>query len=292
MIRRTSILLALLLVMCSGINAATPEIIPDSVTSESSAKMRFSVEVDKKLTKGLHLSVEQEFRLKNMTDYGSGVNHFDRSYTGLELSYKTCDYLKVGLGYAFLAYYKDGKSDTNNSRYWSLRHRVFLNVTGNYKYNQWKFSLRVRPEVTIRTDSLNKLEKNKAEWLLRTRFMASYEFPNKPIELFGYVELFNTLNAINPNKTIDKVYALSGQVNPGTVQCKWDGQYIDDVRASVGLNYRLDKRNELKFYYRFDYSVGRDIHLNANYANNFKEFTLTKEKGYYHTLGVGYSYSF
>lgn len=272
--------------------AASPDIVTDSVTTENSAKMRFSVEIDKKLTKGLHLSIEEELRLRNMTQYSKGTNHFDRSYTGLELSYKTCDYVKVGLGYAFLAYYKDGKKASNYKDYWDLRNRVYLNITGSYKtVTGWKFSLRLRPEVTIRTDSINKLEKTKSDWVFRTRFMTSYEFRSKPIELFAYVELFNTLNALNPNESLAAAYKASGQ-SSGDVICDWDGQYVNNLRTSVGLNYRIDKRSSLKFYYRFDYSLDRDIHLNANYANNFKEFTLTKEKGYTHTLGIGYSYSF
>ncbi|MBO5759497.1 MAG: hypothetical protein J6R31_05615, partial [Rikenellaceae bacterium] len=79
--------------------------------------------------------------------------------------------------------------------------------------------------------------------------------------------------------------------NPG-YSVDWSGQYMNNIRAVTGFSYRFDKRNSIKVYYRFDYDISRAIHLNRNYAKNFKEFSVTREKEFSHMLGVSYAYSF
>ncbi len=293
MVKRLSILLLALCLCVGRAGAQIPEYAStDGETVSRGALLNLGVELEKKLAKGFHLGIEGEARFKEMTNYAKGVNHMERLEAGLKLTYKICDYVRVGGGYAYRAYLKDGKESTNWENYWTDRHVVHIEATASYKVSQWKFSLRLRPELTVRNDSINPLEKVRNFCELRTRLQVQYEFRATPLELFAYVEMFNTLNAINPNKTLDAVYAMHGLRNPGTYNCAWNGQFINDIRASVGCSYRFDKRNSIKIYYRFFHDVGRDIHLNKNYANNFKEFIVTREKEYNHMLGIGYSYSF
>ncbi len=293
MAKRVSILVLAFCLCVATSWAQNPEYVDTELeTVRRGALLNIGAEVEKKLAKGLNLGVEGEARFKEMTNFAKGVNHMERLELGLKMTYKVCDYVRVGGGYAYRAYLKDGKESTNWENYWSDRHVVHLEATASYKVSQWKFSLRLRPELTVRTDSINTLEKVRNFFELRTRLQAEYEFRSVPVEIFAYVEMFNTLNAINPNNTLNKVYAMHGAKNPGTYYCSWSGQYINDIRASVGVSYRFDKRNSLKVYYRFFHDIGRDIHLNKNYANNFKEFTVTRELEYNHMLGIGYSYSF
>ena len=57
---------------------------------------RVSISVDKKITKGLHVSLEEEVRFDN--NFGS----LDRLQTTLALSYKVHPNIKLGLGYALI----------------------------------------------------------------------------------------------------------------------------------------------------------------------------------------------
>ena len=57
---------------------------------------RVSVSVDKRITRGLHVSLEEEVRFDN--NFGS----LDRLQTTLALSYKVHPNIKLGLGYALI----------------------------------------------------------------------------------------------------------------------------------------------------------------------------------------------
>ncbi|MBP3425260.1 MAG: DUF2490 domain-containing protein [Rikenellaceae bacterium] len=292
MAKRWGVLLAALCLSVASAVAQVPEYFKsDSVTLSRGALMSFGGEVEKKLARGLHLSAEAEVRLKEMNNFRSGVNHLRLIEVGGKLSYKICDYVKVGGGYFYRAYLKDGKESTAWKNYWEHRHVVIVEAVGSYKVSNWKFSLRVRPELTVRTDSINTLEKVRNFCELRTRLQVEYDFNSKPFEIYAYTEMFNTLNAIDPNETLNEVYRLNYVKNPG-YSVDWSGQYINNVRAVAGFSYRFDKRNSIKVYYRFDYDIGRDIHLNKNYAKNFKEFSVTREREFSHMLGVSYAYSF
>ncbi|MBQ8863554.1 MAG: DUF2490 domain-containing protein [Rikenellaceae bacterium] len=292
MAKRWWIVVATMLVCAATSRAASPEYFKaDSVSVARGALLTFNGEVEKKLARGLNLSAEAEVRMKEMTNFRPGVNHLKLIEVGTKLSYKICDYVKVGGGYFYRAYLKDGKESTGWENYWEHRHIVVVEAVASYKVSNWKFSLRVRPELTIRTDSICELEKVRNFCELRTRLQVEYDFASKPFEIFAYTEMFNTLNAIDPNETLNEVYRLNWEKNPG-YSVPWSGQYVNNVRAAVGFSYRFDKRNSIKVYYRFDYDIGRDIHLNKNYANNFKEFTVTRENEFSHMLGIGYAYSF
>ena len=92
---------------------------------------RLSVSVDKKLARGLHVSLEEEIRMDN--NFGS----FDRFHTTLGLSYKVNDYLKLGVGYAMINPYS-----SSNSAFKSSRHRLMLDATGSLRFGDWRLSLR------------------------------------------------------------------------------------------------------------------------------------------------------
>lgn len=295
MVKRLAILaFAILSCTASAWAALPPNPMVDTKLESATrgALLNLGAEFEKKIARGVNLGFEGEIRLKEMTNYAKGVNHLERLEVGPKLTYKVCDYVRLGAGYSYRAYYKDGKESTNWENYWTDRHVGFFEVVGSYKISQWKLSLRLRPELTHRTDSICELEKVRNFCELRTKFQVEYEFREKPIELYAYVEVFNTLNAINPNKTLAAVYAMHDAEVPMEYMTNWSGQYMNDIRSSVGMSYRFDKRNKLKIYYRFYHDIGRSIHLNKNYANNFKEFTITREKEFNHMLGIGYSYSF
>ena len=74
---------------------------------------RVSVSLDKRITRGLHISIEEEVRIDN--NFGS----FDRLQTTLALSYKVHPNIKLGLGYALINGY-----GTNSESFKNPRHRL------------------------------------------------------------------------------------------------------------------------------------------------------------------------
>ena len=86
----------------------------------------------------------------------------------------------------------------------------------------------------------------KSDHKLRTRLQVSYDIKGCPLEPFAEVEIYNEL---------DNDFAL------------------DKVRYTVGTDYKINKKNKLKVYYRYQDCVDID-----------------KVSG--HVLGLGYAFEF
>lgn len=264
--RKLSIMLAAALLGLAGTLCGAQE---RRDTSMSDFRPRFVVEVEKSLVKNkLSISLEEEARLM------SNCTRFDKLYSTLTLSYAPCKWFKLAPEYSLIANY-GSKND------WSLRHRVALNLTGKLPVGQWEFSLRERPQVSIRTDSLNVHEKLKAAFVLRSRAQVQYSFFNVPLKLYAFVEMTNTLN------TPETFTGLTGK-DSGEITFKLKN-HISKMRYSVGAQYRFDKNNYLELYYRLDDGVDYDIHITRNkgYLRD-----ITKESYVNHILGVAYKYRF
>lgn len=234
--------------------------------STQDLRMRISADVEKKLGRNWTLALNEELRLKD------NLREVDRLNTQFSVAYRVNPYFKVAAGYVLMALHKqnsvegaDGVVRTEGE--WQVRHRFQLDLTGTYRTGRWNFSLRERLQATIRTDSVDAREKLENEWCLRHRLRAQYAFPHKPWKPYAYVELRHTLN----------VQEIVGD------------NFINRMRASVGAEYLINSRHSFDFYYLFDYSKGYDIGFTRN-KGLLKEYTT--EKGYYHTLGVQYNFSF
>ena len=86
----------------------------------------------------------------------------------------------------------------------------------------------------------------KSDHKLRSRLQVSYNIKGFPFEPFAEVEVYNEL---------DKAFAL------------------DKVRYTVGTEYKINKKNKLKVYYRYQ-----------DYAD------IDEVNG--HALGLGYAFEF
>ena len=188
---------------------------------------------------------------------------FNRSYTTLSLAYAhpQFSYVKVDAGYTLRLYGRKGWSDANEF----LRHRVFFGLTGTYKTDLAKIYLRERIVCDMRTDSVNLLEKNKNNWLLRSRVGTEFSVPGKPVKPYLWVELENTLNAPE-------------------YQQKNGHQFISHVRTQAGVKWRLTKLSSLDFYYRFQYGYDRNINITKNKGY----IQLTEETSFLHAIGITY----
>lgn len=253
------------------------------------AQLRMEASYGKKWKNGLGLKIEEDLRFDMVshltTETASATTtaltgpRFNKSYTTLSLSYKhpRFPYLKGEVGYTL----KLTNKDTLDVKEF-MRHRVFFGITGTYRYENWSFSLRERVQTEIRMDELDQhtatgyYEDNRANWYLRSRIKVTYHAVSKPVKPYLWVELVNTLNA-NP---LQQYYASNNTANAGQ-------QYIRRVRTGVGVVWRLDRRNSLDFYYRFNYGYERDI----NVKPKKQTIHLTEEREFVHAIGVAYHFA-
>lgn len=254
-----------------------------------------SIEGTTKLNKQLELSIEGEYRTQDnstMTERASGA---------VNLSYKNKNFLpflKADVGYTFMymqypaetaiKYQEDDngvltdvpKHKNVDAAYWTARHRATASLTGSVKWGRFKFSLRERyqytyrmpaecererwyydpyhlktgnPEYYLDTDPNSKeysymtdTKKAKSDHKLRSRLQVSYDIKKCPFEPFAEVEVYNEL---------DNAFAFN------------------KVRYTVGTEYKINKKNKLKLYYRYQ-----------DYAE------IDEVSG--HVLGIGYAFDF
>ena len=198
--------------------------------------------------------------------------YFHVSYTTLALNWHPIPYLKIGAGYTMRLFGDKGWSDPNEF----IRHRPFVSLVGQYKVGQWKFSLREKLDINCRADSVNTNEKPAVALMLRHKLQAEYSFFAKPVKLYANCELKHTLN--QPTEYINTAYANTYG------ETRHFGQYLCNVRAYLGVRWRIDKLNSLDFAYRFNYGYERDVNITRAKAN----VELTHEYEFTHALVITY----
>lgn len=220
------------------------------------------VSASKKIVKGLEASVEAEVRTQD------AVSLMERWSIGAGIDYKILKWLKADAGYILIDRYKPSHSylsDKGNLKevesIWSPRHRAYVSVNASWKPNKhWDFSLRERYQFTYETEQHAKcmnLTKNKrdddkvyggeAEHLLRSRIQAKYIIKKKcPWVPFANIEALNDLEK---------------------------GFELDQMRYTLGTDYKINKKNSLGLAYRFKDKTTKD-----------------EDKG--HLITFSYSYDF
>ena len=254
-------------------------------------RARVSAEVDKRIIRGLHIGLSEEFRLKD------NLSSVDRFYTTLGVSYKFCPYFKTSVSYTLMNLHKfDSDADSWG---WELRHRMALDLIGSYRIGNVKFNLRERFQLTHRTGEMNIYQNPRNELVLRSRLKVSYEFPNRPLEPYMSVEVRNTLNAVH--------YCAPEYTSVPGDNISYNDVYISRVRLQPGVEWKLNSRNSLDFYILADYVYEKDI--DANKSGNLKKYkdpygnVVTDATGdpvyciFYQpawnfSLGVAYKYAF
>ena len=243
---------------------------------------RVSLSVDKRITKGLHVSLEEEVRFDN--NFGS----LDRLQTTLALSYKVHPNIKLGLGYALINGY-----GANSKSFKNPRHRFMADVTGTVHYGYWNFSLKERFQVTRRTGDFNMYQNPKNALMLKSRLKAQYKGFVK-VQPYAYFEVRNYLNAPVIEAAYDgSVYVTlddySQEGDPGWFLTGFNGGYVNRLRGSLGVDVKLDKHNTLNFYFLGDYLMDKVVDANAE-GTKLKSYT--KETGVRGWVGAGYEFAF
>lgn len=265
---------------CAMVLSARNSLKYDSTAVGKSFEMRMGAAFTKHFKHNISLGIEEEVRLQlyETTDYyltdDSKIvysltptpDYFRRSYTTVTLDYKPIPYFGISAGYTLKLLGDKGWSDPNEY----IRHRGTIALTGQYKYHNWKFSLRERLDINGRTDSVNTLEKRKVDLRLRHRLQVAYTFNQAPLKVFLNVELINTLN-----RPLDYLNEVTGDNYK---------QYLSDVRTQLGLRWRIDKKNALLFSYKFYYGNELDIDITKK-AQNLK---LWHDISYTHIFCINY----
>ena len=238
-------------------------------TTETVIQARVGANFTKKWYCGVRLSLSEELRFNlDQIVIASNAKSLDansnKSYTTLTVAYAHPEfpYLKIDGGYTLRMLFNKGWSDPNEY----LRHRAFFGLTGSYRIRYFKLSMRERFVCDMRTDSVNLLEKNRYNWLLRSRIGGEYTVPGKPVKPYLWAELENTLNLPE-------------------YQQKDGRQLISHVRAQAGVKWRITKLSSLDFFYRYQYGYNRDINITKGKGY----IQLTEQKTHLHALGVAYN---
>lgn len=240
----------------------------DGTDNETDFGGRMSVELEKKVAKGLHVTFDGEARFdQNLSDFG-------RYQAGLGMTYKINSWLRAGAGYIFI-------ENKNSSGEWKPRHRLYADLRGRLVTGDWTFSLKERLQLTHR-NGVNTYQTNPNALTLKSTLKAGYDgFGN--IEPYAYVELRQVLNdpacSATWNGTSYSDYLFLGYTD----------SYLNRVRGCLGAEYRFDKKSSIELYILGDRYYDKSVDTNKE---GTKLKSLTYDRGVNVSVGLGYKFSF
>lgn len=239
---------------------------------------------EKSLPHNLSVGVNGELRTEDNS------TRVDRLSIGVDLGYKVCKYLKVGVGYNFMGsfspekrkeHYKDDIEDDAHwngykltESYWTPKHRLSLEASSSVKLWKWlRVSARERYQYT-KSASVDGIQTSK----YRFTFLNG-----EPILKDGYPEIEST----------DKP-SESAQYIRSRVKLEVDKKRLDwSPFVSVEFHNSIDHSFHL---HKLRTSVGTGYKINRNHSVDMA-YTLTNEfdetpNERMHALSVGYKYKF
>ncbi|MBQ5409368.1 MAG: DUF2490 domain-containing protein [Muribaculaceae bacterium] len=236
-----------------------PEGTPFDGKSGNDFGVWMTVGAEKKINKKWSLGLEFEYRLRDNIVDGKGWGAPSRWNIAIGAEYKPLNWLKVDAGYKFMRDYSlaewNDKKQEETTAFWGTKHRVYASVTGSYKVQNVKFSLRERWQYTYRPEVADvtydwehdrfEPKKGKGKNVSRTRLQISYDKKRTWWEPYISAEM----------------YIAHG---------------LEKMRYTAGCNFKINKQNHIDLYYRFV-----DIRENDNFNNRDS-----------HVLGVGYQFKF
>ncbi|MBO4381762.1 MAG: DUF2490 domain-containing protein [Bacteroidales bacterium] len=241
---------------------------------------RISLGLDKKIVKGLHITLEEEARFDN------NFSGFDRLQTTLGIQYKVHNNIKLGLGYAFIAPYSP-----SNAAFKNVRHRLMADITGTLKMGNWNLSLKERFQWTYRMGDMNLFQSPRNLLGLKSRLMLKYK--GRIVEPYVYVEMRNVFNAPSVYAYFDGTDYMteSGATtgDPGWFLTGYNNCYVNRVRSCLGLDFKISKKHELNIALLGDYV--RDKVIDAN-SDGTKLKSYTKVTGFVGNICASYVFSF
>ena len=235
---------------------------------ETDFQGRINLGVEKKITKGLHLGLDAEMRLKD------NFGRVGRAQADLNLSWKPLPWLKASLGYIFIGH-------QSSELEWKMRHRVYVNATAWLDAGDWRFSLREQLQMTHKeVNNPHKHTPNPLE--LKSRVKAEYR-GWKRWHPYAFAELKNCFNDPSWKATwTGSAYTNSSFLGYGSA-------YINRVRGALGVEWRLSKHHALDFHVMGDYCYEKHIST-QNSQQSLK--ALTWDQALNTSICLGYKFSF
>jgi len=265
--RTKQLIISALLALLPGLALAQGTV----VTEDPEFGARFSVDLNKKIVKGLHVEAGGEVRLSdNFTNLG-------RYQAGVGLTYKFNDYFKLGAGYLFI-------EKKNSSDVWKPRHRFYLDGTASLRAGHWRFALKERLQLTCREVN-NAYQNNPNSLTLKSRLKVSYKGISAFLTPYGYVEVRNVFN----DPSCSATWSQAAQAYSNYSFLGYGDAYINRVRGALGLEWKLSKHHALDFFVLGDYFYDKEVDVNKEGTNLH---SLTYSQGFLGHVGVGYQFSF
>jgi len=211
----------------------------DAIAEDNGVGIELSA--SKKITKELEASVETEVRTQD------GMSEMERWSIGAGVDYKFTKWLKADAGYLLIM--RNIPEESTNKydyvQYWSARQRAYVSMVGTWKLpSHFALSLRERYQFTfepgenleryyIGTDkrASDKVTENEKEHLLRSRLQLSWSRKKCAWSPFISVEALNNLQ---------------------------DSFSLDQMRYTLGTDYKLNKHNSFGLSYRYKDKNDRD----------------------------------
>ena len=212
-----------------------------------------SLAAKKKLSKAWTLSAEGEYRTRD------GLSATERWAASLGATYRVASWLKADAGYTYI--YSNHESEVTKKgniipAYWYSRHRLTASLTGSLDLGRFALSLRERWQYTYRPEcsvpkydgddgsqKADEVVKGKGKNVLRSRLQAEYNIAKCRFTPFASCELYHS------------------------------GDGLEKTRWTVGTEYKINKKNGVEVYYRYQNKNDDDE------ANG-------------HVLGIGYTIKF
>lgn len=257
-----------------------------------------SVEVDYKITKGLHISAGQEIRSND------GLTALGSMRTALGISYKPFKFLKVALGGYLINPFKTGKEityldtdgvtelTTSYTGFWAPKYRAYFDVGGYYRLGDFQFSLKERLQLTHNSDAnMNEYQSVRNALALKSRLGVKYK-GIRWMEPFLAFEMRTALN--EPWGTVSG----SAQTTKNTKReyyaytpAGYTHVYNNRYRIALEVSFALSRHHSLTPYFQVDFN--NEYVIDTNKAGT----RLYSDGTYYDNsvgpcMGLAYTFSF
>ncbi|HLG35920.1 MAG TPA: DUF2490 domain-containing protein [Bacteroidia bacterium] len=172
-----------------------------------------TINIEKKLKNNFRIFLTEEFRLR---ENFSEINLF---YTDVGVGYRPYSFLKLDLSYRMT----EKKLITD---FYSIRHRLMLDITLKKKYGNFDLAYRHRLQREVRNINSSENGRN-PEWYSRNKFTAKYDTDKK----------------YTPYVSCEFRYQIDDPRNMESDQTWHRARFV------AGLEYELNKKNTFGLYY-------------------------------------------
>ena len=255
------------LLLCSTVAMGQTE----TMETSSDFATRTSVGVDWKITKGLHLDAAYELRTVDK------LARIERHQLDVGIQYSPVKHFDIGAGYVFIGHY-------DSEKVYKPRHRAYVDLTGSYKFGDWKLSLRERLQLTHKAYDVNPYQQTPNLLELKSRLKLAYKGFDA-LEPYVYAEVRHCLNG--PSFTADYDEVSERYINYQSTG--YSDAYLNRSRGAVGLKWAITDNHAVDFRLLADRYREKVIDTNAE-GTKLKSYSW--EQTWVTSLAVSYLYSF